>query len=123
MYVFQKISLGIILSVIGLVICEDEPEEKDPWDKSTDKYRHNTGNSDSPDEPVKIDVTEVSESEVHSSKSNVCRDCNSNIVVQETPHTANSTKSERSSNIGTIKKEIDEETKEQIKDATDEKVP
>lgn len=46
---------------------EENKEEKDPWDKSTDKYVHNNGGNNE-HEDLRVDVTETSESEVHSSK-------------------------------------------------------
>jgi len=57
-------------SAIVLASCdEDTPEERDPWDKSTDRYHHGDSN-----ENLRVDVTETSESEVHTAKSNVERE-------------------------------------------------
>lgn len=128
MLIFERAYfLAIFLCVaVVLVKCGDDDksdeEEKDPWDKSTDKYRHNSGSSNSKDaeEPVKIDVTEVSESEVHSSRSKLCKNCKSNIV-KDTPKPANKT-NKTAPPVLALKKEIDDETKEQIKDAIDEQV-
>ncbi|XP_057312135.1 uncharacterized protein LOC130653623 isoform X3 [Hydractinia symbiolongicarpus] len=77
---------------------DDQPEEKDPWDKSTDKYVHKDGNDGRED--LKVDVTEESESEVHSEKSKV-------------------EKIEQSK----AKEKVDSETKDQFEDATDETDP
>ena len=94
MILSQKVSLGIVFVVILLTLtkettaeededkkAEKEEEEKDPWDKSTDKYRHHLGDNSigggHEEEPIKIDVTEVSESEVHSERSKLCKCCKS----------------------------------------------
>ena len=145
---FKKVSLGIILLLV-LFTCasadddddkkaEKEEEEKDPWDKSTDKYRHHLGDSGAgthSEEPVKIDVTEVSESEVHSERSKVCKSCKlKNIVARKSPASKSPSVTAAKSVTKTPgrkhveaaqyfdKKEVDDETKEQINDATDEKV-
>ena len=123
--------------------AEKEEEEKDPWEKSTDKYRHklgDTGIGSHAEEPVKIDVTEVSESEVHSERSKVCKNCNKpntlNILVARNPPplpptvtatatpAQNATKTEGGAEAQYFNKndDVDSETKEQIADATDEKV-
>ena len=46
---------------------EENREEKDPWNKSTDKYVHNNGENNE-HEDLRVDVTETSEFEIHSSK-------------------------------------------------------
>lgn len=76
---------------------DDQPEEKDPWDKSTDKYVHKDGNDGRED--LKVDVTEESESEVHSEKSKVEK-------IEQNK----------------AKEKVDSETKDQFEDATDETV-
>lgn len=77
---------------------DDQPEEKDPWDKSTDKYVHKDGNDGRED--LKVDVTEESESEVHSEKSKVEK-------IEQNK----------------AKEKVDSETKDQFEDATDETDP
>ena len=102
----MRLFLSILLSITFLCLIhdthaddDDQPEEKDPWDKSTDHYN----NDQNENRNLNVDVTEESESEVHTEKK-------AKIVLK------------KEKGESQVKEEVDNETKEQFEDAVDETV-
>ncbi|XP_065668708.1 uncharacterized protein LOC100210627 isoform X2 [Hydra vulgaris] len=79
-------NIFLLLTLFVVHIRADE-EERDPWDKSTDKYWKNGSNNDSSNQ-TNMDVTEETDSEVHTVKSSVAKGESENVNkknVEKTP--------------------------------------